>query len=52
MILERIACVASHSEAAQQGLEALSRRYAFVPVQEAELIVVLGGDGFMLDSLH
>ena len=52
MNIERIACVASRSNRAQQGLEILGSRYDLVPVEEADAIVVLGGDGFMLDSLH
>jgi NAD+ kinase len=52
MSIARIACVASGSQAAQQGLEALERRYSLVPVEQASVIVALGGDGFMLDCLH
>ena len=52
MAIERLACVASRSEHARQGLDVLSRHYALVPVEEAEVIIVLGGDGFMLNSLH
>ena len=52
MNIERLACVASRSDRAQQGLDILDRRYALVPLEEADAIVVLGGDGFMLDSMH
>jgi len=48
----RIAFVASKTDSAQAALAALSARYASVPVKEAELIVSLGGDGFMLHTLH
>jgi NAD+ kinase len=37
---------------AQAGLAALQARYAHVPPEEADVIVALGGDGFMLETLH
>ena len=52
MTIERLACVASRSERARQGLDILSSRYTLVPVEEADAVVVLGGDGFMLNSMH
>lgn len=52
MNIEQIACIASRSDRAQQGLEILASRYDLVPVEEADAIVVLGGDGFMLNSMH
>ena len=30
----------------------LRKRYDFVPMEEAELILALGGDGFLLQTLH
>ena len=30
----------------------LRERYEFVPLEEAELIVALGGDGFLLHTLR
>jgi NAD+ kinase len=30
----------------------LRERYDFVPLEEAEQIVALGGDGFLLQTLH
>ncbi|MCC5812631.1 MAG: NAD kinase [Ectothiorhodospiraceae bacterium] len=48
----RIAVVASNAEAAQQALLGLRERYAVVPVDEADVIVALGGDGLMLRTLH
>jgi NAD+ kinase len=47
-----MALLASPAEAAQAAETMLRRRYAFVPMAEAELIVALGGDGFMLQTLH
>jgi len=48
----RIAVVAAETEAAQQALEELRRRYPCVSSELAEVIVPLGGDGFMLETLH
>ncbi len=48
----RIAFVASRAEPAQAALAALTRRYPQVPMSEADVIVSLGGDGFMLQTLH
>ncbi len=43
---------ASQAEIAQKALHTLSRRYSNVAPEEASVIVALGGDGFMLDTLH
>src|SRR6185312_4307136 len=48
----RIAFVASDTSVAQQSRRKLVERYGDVPAVEAELIVALGGDGFMLRTLH
>jgi NAD+ kinase len=48
----RIAVVAAETEAAQQGLKELHRHYPCVAAESAEVIVPLGGDGFMLETLH
>ena len=48
----RIAVVAAETEAAQLALEELRDLYPCVPPERAEVIVPLGGDGFMLESLH
>lgn len=48
----KIACVASQSPRAQEGLSLLQARYMLVPLQEADVLVALGGDGFLLDTLH
>lgn len=49
---ERIAFVASEVELAQTARSELAKRFGEVPVEEAEVIVALGGDGFMLQTLH
>jgi len=48
----RIAFVASEAEPAQQALQELRGRYGTIAPQEASVIVPLGGDGFMLETLH
>lgn len=48
----KIALVAASQPEAQEALARLSRRYDHVPADEADVIVALGGDGFMLESLH
>lgn len=47
-----MALVASSAEPAQAAEAMLRERYSFVPVEEAEMIVALGGDGFLLHTLH
>jgi NAD+ kinase len=47
-----IAFVASKTEEALAALDALRKRYAEVPIEQAQVIVALGGDGFMLRTLH
>jgi len=48
----RVAFVASDAEAAQQALADLSREYGMVDPAAADIVVPLGGDGFMLETLH
>ncbi len=50
--LERIAFVASPAPEAMQAHAALVRRYGNVEPAAADVIVPLGGDGFMLQTLH
>jgi len=48
----KIAFVASPVPIAQSALRDLADRYGDVPQAEADVIVALGGDGFMLQTLH
>lgn len=48
----RIAFVASDAPSAQTARAALVARFGTVPDTEADVIVALGGDGFMLHTLH
>ncbi|HEX6956558.1 MAG TPA: NAD kinase [Ferrovibrio sp.] len=50
--LNKIAFVAAQGEAAESACNRLIARYGNVAPEEAEVIVALGGDGFMLQSLH
>jgi NAD+ kinase len=47
-----MALVASTARAATAAEKMLRKRYDFVPMEEAELVIALGGDGFMLQTLH
>lgn len=49
---QKLAFVASESSSARRGLSALLKLYDDVPPEEADVIVALGGDGFMLETLH
>jgi len=48
----KIAVVASNSEVAQAALAELTERYTTVAPEDADIIVALGGDGFMLETQH
>ena len=48
----RLALLASESPRAQQAADELRAQHSFVPLEEADIVVLLGGDGFMLQVLH
>ncbi len=48
----KIAFAASEAPVSRTARAALVERYGAVPEAEAEVIVALGGDGFMLQTLH
>jgi NAD+ kinase len=50
--LGKIAFVAADSKLAQEALAALLARYPHVEPESADVIVALGGDGTMLETLH
>jgi NAD+ kinase len=56
MSFTKIACVADESPKAQAALKELRKHYEIVEITKrrmgAQVIVVLGGDGFMLQTLH
>ena len=47
-----IGLLSSHRETAQSAEALLRQRYDFAAVEEARILVALGGDGFMLHALH
>ncbi|MBS0486679.1 MAG: NAD kinase [Proteobacteria bacterium] len=47
-----IAFAAAKTDEAQTALADLRARYGEVPAEQADVIVALGGDGFMLRTLH
>jgi len=49
---EQIAFVASLNAEAKEACASLSQRYGNAPPESADVIVALGGDGFMLQTLH
>lgn len=48
----RIHFAASQKPEARQALEAMTRRYGQAGLDKADVVVALGGDGFMLDTLR
>ncbi|HEY8614700.1 NAD kinase [Phenylobacterium sp.] len=51
-MVTRLAFTASDRPEAQDARAALARRYGEAAEAEAQVIVALGGDGFMLETLH
>jgi len=49
---EKLHFVASATPEAREALDRLRGLYNAVPAEEADVIVALGGDGFMLETLH
>lgn len=49
---KKLAFVASDAPIAQQAQKALHEQYGGVGLEDADIIVALGGDGFMLETLH
>jgi NAD+ kinase len=52
MIVNNIAFVASPTPEAQDAVKRLRHYYGEAGIDDAEVIVALGGDGFMLQTLH
>lgn len=48
----RLALAASETPAAQAAYQAMLDQHDWVPLDQADTVVVLGGDGFMLTVLH
>src|SRR6185503_9833527 len=47
-----IGLLSSHTDVAKAAEAMLRRRYRFAEANQAEALVALGGDGFMLHTLH
>ncbi len=52
MTFSRVAFVASDTDQASDSLRVLTERYGQHAPSDADVIVALGGDGFMLETLH
>ncbi|MEM6635483.1 MAG: NAD kinase [Pseudomonadota bacterium] len=52
MTTPRVSFRASRTDVAQSALSELTRRFGQCAPEDAEIIVALGGDGFMLETLH
>ena len=50
--VERLAFAASDADRSREALAALTARYPQVDPADADVLVALGGDGFMLEMLH
>src|SRR6185436_2666780 len=48
----RLAFVAGPTQAARDARQRLEKRYGAVPPAQADIVVALGGDGLMLQTLH
>lgn len=48
----RLCFLAARAPLAQSARDGLIARYGDTPLDQAEVIVAIGGDGFMLDTLH
>ena len=47
-----MAFVAADTEGAQSALAELTARYGTIPPENADVVIALGGDGLMLETLH
>ena len=47
-----IGLLASHTEVARAAETMLRKRYSWAAIEDAQSLVALGGDGFMLQTLH
>jgi len=50
--MKKLAVLGSEAPEAQAAMARLRERYGNVPPEDADVIVALGGDGFMLQTLH
>ncbi len=50
--IDRIAFAAAPTVLATESMARMVARYGTVPIEQAQIVVCLGGDGFMLETLH
>ncbi len=50
--MQKLALLASPDDRARRAAAKLRKEIDFVPVDEADIVLSLGGDGFMLQTLH
>lgn len=48
----KLSVIASNKPASQEALDALKKKFPLVAPSDADVLIVLGGDGFMLRTLH
>ena len=48
----KLSFTAARAQGAEEAMARLVARYGEVPAKEADVIVALGGDGLMLETLH
>jgi len=48
----KIACIYSGSPKSKEAFKLIDKMYSLDSIEEADVIVVLGGDGFLLQTLH
>ena len=49
---QKISFTSSDTKIASEALDRLSKLYGNCAIEDADVIVALGGDGFMLQTLH
>jgi NAD+ kinase len=50
--IDKLALLVSPTPQAEEAAALLRPRYDWVPIRDADIVVALGGDGFMLATLH
>lgn len=50
--IKKFACLASKAKRAQEGFRLIQEHYDLVEIEEADALVALGGDGFILQTIH
>ncbi|QYO78872.1 NAD kinase [Devosia salina] len=50
--MSKICVITNETDAAEQAAARLRDRYGVTPMEEADFVVALGGDGLMLQTLH